>query len=59
MYTDIIMRKALDSKETGIKIRGQVIDNMRYADDTTLVEVTEIYIYTNIYIYMKSESARK
>ena len=35
------MRKALESTETGIKIGGQVIDNMRYADDTTLVEDTE------------------
>ena len=35
------MRKALESTETGIKVRGQVIDNMRYADDTTLVDGTE------------------
>ena len=41
MYTEIIMRKALESTETGIKVGGQVIDNMRYADDTTLVDDTE------------------
>ena len=35
------MRKALESTETGIKIGGQVIDNIRYADDTKLVEDTE------------------
>ena len=40
-YTEIIMRKALESTETGIKVGGQVIDNMRYADDTTLVDDTE------------------
>ena len=41
IYTEIIMRKALESTETGIKVGGQVIDNMRYADDTTLVDDTE------------------
>ena len=41
MCTEIIMRKALESRETGIKVGGQVIDNMRYADDTTLVDDTE------------------
>ena len=35
------MRKALESTETGIKVGGQVIDNMRYANDTTLVDDTE------------------
>ena len=35
------MRKALASTETGVKIGGQVIDNMQYADDTALVEDTE------------------
>ena len=34
------MRKALESTETGVKIGGQVIDNMQYADDTALVEDT-------------------
>ena len=41
MYTEIIMRKALESTEAGIKVGGQVTDNMRYADDTTLVDDTE------------------
>ena len=35
------MRKALESTETRIKVGGQAIDNMRYADDTTLVDDTE------------------
>ena len=35
------MRKAIESTETGIKVGGQVIDNMRYVDDTTLVDDTE------------------
>ena len=37
----MIMRKALESTETGTKVGGQVIDNMQYADDTTLVDDTE------------------
>ena len=35
------MRKALEGTETGFKIGGQVIDNIRNADDTKLVEDTE------------------
>ena len=31
------MRDALDKFEGGVKIGGQLITNLRYADDTTLV----------------------
>ena len=57
MYTEIIMRKALDSTETGIKIGGQVSDNMRYADDTTLVEDTE-HGMKNLIKRVKDESEK-
>ena len=57
MYTEIIMRKALDSTETGVKIGGQVIDNMRYADDTTLMEDTE-HGMKNLIKRVKDESEK-
>ena len=37
-YTEYIMRNAgLDEAEAGIKISGRSINNLRYADDTTLM----------------------
>ena len=39
LYTDYIMRKAgLDEAQAGIKIAGRNVINLRYADDSTLVE---------------------
>ena len=36
-YAEYIMRNArLDEAQTGIKIAGSNINNLRYADDTTL-----------------------
>ena len=38
LYADYIMRNAkLDEAQTGIKIAGRNISNLRYADDTTLM----------------------
>ena len=40
-YTEYIMRNAgLDEVQAGIKIAGRNINNLRYADDTTLVAET-------------------
>ena len=37
-YTEYIMRNAgLDEAQTGIKIAGRNINNLRYADDTTIM----------------------
>ena len=37
LYTEYIMRNAgLDEAQAGIKIAGRNINNLRYADDTTL-----------------------
>ena len=37
LYAEYIMRKAgLDEAQAGIKIAGKNINNLRYADDTTL-----------------------
>ena len=38
LYAEHIMRNAgLDEAQTGIKIAGRNINNLRYADDTTLM----------------------
>lgn len=41
IYGEYIMRRALDGWDGGIKIGGQKISNLRYADDTTLLASTE------------------
>ena len=39
LYVEYIMQNAgLDEAQAGIKIAGRNISNLRYADDTTLVE---------------------
>ena len=41
-YADYIMRSAgLDEAQAGIKIVGRNINNLRYADDTTLMAESE------------------
>ena len=42
LYTENIMRNAgLDKAQAGIKIAGRNINNLRYADDTTLMAESE------------------
>ena len=42
LYAEYIMRNAgLDEAQAGIKIAGRYINNLRYADDTTLMAETE------------------
>ena len=42
LYAEYIMRNAiLDEAQTGIKIAGRKINNLRYADDTTLMAESE------------------
>ena len=42
LYAEYIMRNAgLDEAQTGIKISGRNINNLRYADDTTLMAESE------------------
>ena len=42
LYAEYIMRKAgLDEAQAGIKIPGRNINNLRYADDTTLTAESE------------------
>ena len=41
-YAEYIMRNAgLEEKQAGIKIAGRNINNLRYADDTTLMAESE------------------
>ena len=41
-YTEYIIRNAgLEEAQAGIKIAGRNINNLRYADDTTLLEESE------------------
>ena len=42
LYGEYIMRNArLDEAQAGIKIAGRNINNLRYADDTTLIAESE------------------
>ena len=42
LYAEYITRKAgLEEAQAGIKIAGRNINNLRYADDTTLMEESE------------------
>ena len=42
LYAEYIMRKAgLDEAQAGIKISWRSINNLRYADDTPLMEESE------------------
>ena len=42
LYAENIMRNTgLDEAQTGIKIAGRNISNLRYADDTTLMAESE------------------
>jgi len=42
LYAEYLMRNAgLDETQTGIKIAGRNINNLRYADDTTLMAESE------------------
>ena len=42
LYVDYIMRNAgLEEAQAGVKIAGENISNLRYADDTTLMAESE------------------
>jgi len=41
LYAEDIMRRILENNEHGIKVGGRQINNLRYADDTTLLTTTE------------------
>ena len=58
LYVDYIMRNArLDEVQAGIKIAERNIDNLRYADDTTLMAESEKLKSLLMKVKEKSEKA--
>ena len=47
----------LNDSQTGIKIAGRNIDNLRYADDTTLIAESEKEL-TSLLMRVKKESEK-
>ena len=57
LYAEYIIRNAkLDEGQAGIKIAGRNINNLRYADDTTLMAETEEL--KSLLMKVKEESGR-
>ena len=57
LYAEYIMRNAgLDEAQAGIKIAGRSINNLRYADDTTLMAESEEL--KSLLIKVKEESEK-
>ena len=58
LYAELIMRNArLDELQSGIKIGGKNIKNLRYMDDTTLMAESEEEL-TNLLMRMNEESEK-
>ena len=58
LYAEYIMQKAgLDESQTRIKIAGRNINNLSYADDTTLMAESEQEL-KNLLMRVKEESAK-
>ena len=58
LYAECIMQNArLDEAQAGIKIVGRNINNVRYADDTTLMAESEKEL-TSLLMKMKEESEK-
>ena len=57
-YAEYIMQNArLDETQAGIKIAGRNIKNLRYADDTTLMEESEEEL-KSLFMKLKEESKK-
>ena len=58
LYAEYIMRNAgLDEAQAGVKIAGRNINNLRYADDTTLTTDSEEELKSFL-VKMKEESEK-
>jgi len=56
LYAEYIMRNAgLEEAQAGIKVAGRNINNLRYADDTTLMAESEEEL-KNLLMKVKKES---
>ena len=52
LHVEYIMRNTrLNEAQAGIKIAGRVIDNLRYADDTTLMAESEEELKSFFFIF--------
>ena len=57
-YSEYIMWNAgLDESQAGIKTAGRNINNLRYADDTTLMAGSEEYLKSPLKVKEESEKA--
>ncbi|KAA3669964.1 uncharacterized protein DEA37_0012425 [Paragonimus westermani] len=58
LYAEFIMRKAeIDESDVGVKVAGRNINNLRYADDTTLLTESEEDL-VSLLIRVKEESEK-
>ena len=58
LYAEYIMRNArLEEAQAGIKIAGRNINNLRYADDITLMEESEEEL-NSLLMKLKEESEK-
>ena len=58
LYAEYIRQNArLDEAQAGIKIAGRIINNLRYADDTTLMAKSEEEL-KSLLMKMKEESEK-
>ena len=58
LYREYILRNAgLDESQAGMQITGRNINNLRYADDTTLMTESEEEL-KNLLIKIKEESGK-
>ena len=56
LYAEYVMRNAgLDEAQAGIKIAGRNINNLRYADDTTLMAESEEELKSLLKVKEESE----
>ena len=59
LYAEYIMKNAgLDETQAGIKIAGRNINNLRYADDTTLMAESEEEELKSCLMKVKGESEK-
>ena len=57
LYAEYIMRNGLDGAQVGIKIAKRNINNLRYADDTTLMAESEVEL-KSLLMKVKEESEK-
>ena len=60
LYAEDIMRNAgLEETQAGIKIAGRNINNLRYADDTTLKAETDVFLELSCFFHDPVDVGKK